>query len=382
MAAACLAVLALLAGAGAGVAIAAGGPAPLVVSARFSTAPGLYPGNQVRVLGLPVGTVTSVTPGPSYVTVVMSLPAGTAVPAGARAYLMAPQVVNDRYVELDPGYTGGPRLADGAVIPLGRTAVPISVDAIVDSLDQLARALGPNGTNAHGALSSFVAEAARALGPDGSALHSTLDSLGAALGSLTSKGPQLTELFDNLGSLSAVASRYTSTYQAFAGDLAAVSTELAGDDGDLAAALHQLQQALGALAEFVRENGSALGTSVSNLDTFAGAVAARQQQLAGLLHTLPIGLDNLTNAYDPSAPGGPALRTRLDPMGDSAGFARSVCGNPLLRLLLVSVDQSQDKIPNVDLGCGVDGLLSDLPTPPGASTGPNLSLSALVGGAP
>jgi hypothetical protein len=101
-----------------------------------------------------------------------------------------------------------------------------------------------------------------------------------------------------------------------------------------------------------------------------------------VLHTLPIGLSNLTNAYDPSAPGGPALRTRLDPLGDSAGFSRSVCGNPLLRLLLVSVDQPQDKVPNDDLGCGVNGLLAALPTPPGASSGPNLSLSALVGGAP
>lgn len=362
------------------VSLVGGGPGSLTITARFATAPGLYAGNQVRILGMPVGTVTSVTPGPTYVTVVMDLPASTPVPAGATAYLMAPQVVNDRYVELDPAYTTGPKMTDGTVIPESRTAVPISVDAIIGSLDQLAKALGPNGINANGALSSFVSSAAHAFGPDGSALHSTLDSLGAALGALSDKGAQLTQLFDNLGSLSQTATRYTSTYQAFAADLAAVSTELAADDGDLAGALHNLQLALGDLAQFVRDNGAALGSSVANLDTFAADVAAKQQQLAAVLRTLPIALDNITSAYDAGAPGGPALRTRLDPTGDSAGFSKSVCGSPLLRLLLLSVDQKQDKDLTVDLGCGVNGLLAALPTPPGASSGPNLSLGALLGG--
>jgi len=42
-------------------------------------------------------------------------------------------------------------MQDNALIPLSRTATAISVDAIIDSLDELAKALGPNGTNAHGA---------------------------------------------------------------------------------------------------------------------------------------------------------------------------------------------------------------------------------------
>jgi len=364
------------------VSLVSSGPAPLTIVAHFATAPGLYTGNQVRILGMPVGEVTKVTPGPSYVTVVMQLPASTEVPADAQAFLMAPQIVNDRYVQLNPAYSGGPRLESGAIIPLSRTAVAISVDAIIDSLDQLAKALGPNGSNAHGALSGFVASAAHTFGPNGAALHSTLISLGKALGALSAKGPQLTDLFDNLGNLSHVAAQYTSTYQAFANDLAVVSTELASDNSDIASALSNLQQALGGLAEFIRTNGSALGASVANLNTFAAAVADKQHQLAQVYQALPTALDNITNAVDPSAPGGPALRARLDPLSGSAGFSKAVCGSPLLRLLLLSVDQPQDKIPTVDLGCGVNGLLAGLPTPPGGSTGPNLSISALIGGRP
>lgn len=354
----------------------------MTISARFASAPGLYPGNSVDILGIPVGKVIKVTPGPTYVAVVMQVSASTPVPAGAGALIMAPQVVNDRYVQLNPAYTGGGRMRDGAVIPTSRTAVPISVDEIVNSLDQLAVALGPNGANAHGALSAFVSSSAHAFGGNGTALHSTLVSLGDALGALSSKSPQLTALFDNLGSLSQVASQYTGTYESFANNLAAVSTELAADDSNIGGALANLQRALAALANFTATNASALGTSVTNLDNFAGAVASKQQFLAQSMQTLPIALENISQAIDPNAAGGPALRARLDPMGNSAGFSQSVCGNALLRLLLLSIDRSQDTIPTIDLGCGVNGLLANLPTPPGASSGPNLSLSALVGGQP
>jgi phospholipid/cholesterol/gamma-HCH transport system substrate-binding protein len=362
------------------VVLATSGPSTMTVSARFASAPGLFPGNAVDVLGMPVGSVTKITPGPTYVTVAMQVPTGTPIPAHAEALIMAPQVVNDRYVQLNPGYSGGPRMQNDAVIPLERTAVPISVDAIVDNLDQLAKALGPNGANAHGALSAFVASSARAFGGDGTGLHSTLTSLGRALNALSSKSPQLTALFDNLGNLSQVASQYTGTYQAFANNLAVVSTDLAGDDSDIGATLANLQKALGALAQFTATNSSALGTSVTNLDAFAGAVATKQQALAQAFEALPMALDNISQAIDPTAPGGAALRARLDPTGDSAGFSQSVCGNPLLRLLLLSIDRSQDTDPTADLDCGVNGLLASLPTPPGASSGPNLSLSALVGG--
>jgi phospholipid/cholesterol/gamma-HCH transport system substrate-binding protein len=364
------------------VALATSGPSQMTITARFATAPGLYVGNQVRILGMPVGSITSITPGPSYVTVVMEVPASTQIPADAEALIMAPQVVNDRYIQLNPAYNGGPTMTSGTVIPPSRTAVPISVDGIIDSLDELSKALGPSGANSHGAFSQFINSTAYAFGPNGSALHSTLESLGSALGALSSQGPQLTDLFDNLGNLSKVASEYTGTYQAFANDLAAVSTDLASDDTDLGSALANLQQALGQLGEFIRTNGSALGASVSNLEAFAGAVAAKQQQLAQVFGILPTALNNITAAYDPTAPGGPALRSRFDPMGDSAAFSKAVCGNPLLRLLLLSVDQSQDTIKTTDLACGVSGLLAALPTPPGASSGPNLSIGAIIGALP
>lgn len=363
---------------GLGLALTSGGGSTITITARFSSTPGLFAGNQVKILGMRVGRVSSVTPGPTYATVKMTVPSATKIPADAQALVMAPNIVNDRFVQLSPAYTGGPTMSNNAVIPEARTGVPVSVDEVINSLDQFSLALGPNGANEHGALSNLLHSAATAFGPNGSALHSTLVSLGSAFGALSSQGTDLTALFNNLGNLSHVASQYTGTYQAFANDLAVVSTTLSSDSSDLGATLANLQQFLGQLARFIQTNGSTLGSSVKNLSAFAGAVAQKQAQMEQVWGILPVALQNLNNAIDPATG---ALRARYDEVTNSAALAQSVCGNPLLRLFVLAFDRQQDaKDQTVDLGCGLQGLLTALPNPPGASTGPNMSLGAIVGG--
>jgi virulence factor Mce-like protein len=291
---------------------------------------------------------------------------------------MAPNIINDRFVQLSPPYTGGPAMPDHGSIPESRTAVPVSVDQVIDSLNQFALALGPSGANQHGALSNLLHAAAVAFGPNGSALHSTLDNLGQLFGSLSSKGPDLTDLLDNLGNLSMVATQYTGTYESFTKDLSDVSGILSSDGSDLGSALSNLQQFLGQLANFIRNNASTFGSSVHNLNVFAGAVAKEQAQMEQVWGILPVALENLNNAIDPATG---ALRARVDEVGNSNALVQSVCGDPFLHLLpLVFAPQKDKKDATLDLDCGLEGLLTALPTPPGASTGPNMSLSAIVGG--
>jgi virulence factor Mce-like protein len=358
-------------------ALTSGGQSTITISARFATAPGLFVGNQVKILGMRVGRVSSVTPGPTYVTVEMVIPSSTKIPSDAQAFIMAPNIVNDRFVQLNPPYTGGPTMPNHGLIPESRTAVPVSVDEVIDSLNQFALALGPNGANQHGALSNLLHSAAVAFGPNGSALHSTLLDLQQLFGSLSSQGPDLTDLFDNLGNLTKVASQYTGTYQAFAKDLAVVSTILASNGSDLGSALANLQQFLGQLASFIHTNGSTFGSSIHNLNTFAGAVAREQAQMEQVWGILPVALQNVNNAIDPKTG---ALRARVDEVSNSDALVQSVCGDPFLHLLpLVFAPQQDKKDATLDLGCGLQGLLTALPIPPGASTGPNMSLSAIIG---
>ena len=99
----------------------------------------------MRVLGVPVGQVDTVTPSGTDVVVTMSYDADVKIPADAKAAIIAPSIVGDRFVQLTPVYTGGEVLADDATLDTDRTAVPLELDQIYTSLDDLTVALGPDG---------------------------------------------------------------------------------------------------------------------------------------------------------------------------------------------------------------------------------------------
>src|SRR5437868_7648949 len=100
------------------------------MTAYFTKTVGLYKGADVRILGIPVGTVTKVTPVGSSVKVELAYDAKYKVPANAQAVIVNQTLVADRYIQLTPVYKGGPVLADGATLTVSRTAVPVEVDEI------------------------------------------------------------------------------------------------------------------------------------------------------------------------------------------------------------------------------------------------------------
>ena len=360
-----------------------GGGSMRTIAAQFSEAPGLYPGNHVDVLGIPVGSVTSIKPGPDYVLVKMSVRSDVQIPAGAGAVIMAPTVVADRFVQLTPAYQGGPVMSAGTVIPMARTAIPQSVDAVVQALTRLAQQLGPNGANSKGALSALLHQMAVQFGNDGPDFHAAIVNFSEALHGFAQNSPAFADVFNNLGNLSQALADNSSTYRSFTSDLAAVSGVLANDRTDVSAVLAALQQLFANLNSFLQANGSKLGSSIANLRTFAGELVSQQAALAKVFDLSPLSLQNLDNAIDKNAPGGPALRGRYDAVAATQGLFNQVCGNAALRFLVILATGTQTNpltvATPVDTLCAIGNALNALTPPPGASPGPNLSLQALAG---
>ncbi|MFI5533801.1 MCE family protein [Kitasatospora sp. NPDC051853] len=279
--------------------IAVPGPEGSRVTVYFDHAVGVYAGSDLRVLGVKVGTVRSVRPEGARVRVELGLDHGVKVPATASAVVVAPSVVADRYVQLTPAWTEGPLLADRAVIPVERTAQPVEIDQLYESLTELATALGPDGANSQGALSRLLDTGARNLGGNGKAIGDSIEQLGRAAKTLSGSSEDLFATLTQLESFAAMLKENDGRVRTVTDRLAAVSSYLAEDKEELGQALHQLAVALGEVKTFVENNRTRLANGVDQLVPITQSLVDQRASLAELLDTAPLAAGNLLRAYDP-----------------------------------------------------------------------------------
>jgi len=268
------------------------------VTAYFTETIGVYPGSTVRVLGVPVGTVDAIQPQGTQVKVTMTVNSGVAVPAGAKAVVVAASVVSDRYIQLTPAYSGGPQLADNAVIPVSRTAVPVEVDQIYTSLNRFARALGPNALNKNGALSELVKTGAANLTGNGAYLHAMITQFGALSKTLGDNSGNLFATITNLQVFTSMLKANDGQVRLAEQQLADVSGFLAADRQDLGAALNQLATALGQVQGFIANNRSLLKSNITKLASITRILVDERASLTEAVNTIPLAVDNVVNAYD------------------------------------------------------------------------------------
>ncbi|MGX1474209.1 UNVERIFIED_CONTAM: phospholipid/cholesterol/gamma-HCH transport system substrate-binding protein [Streptomyces canus] len=271
------------------------------VTAYFPRTVGIYPGSDVRVLGVRIGEVKGITPQGDRVRVELEYDAGRKVPADAKAAIINSSVVSDRYVQLLPVYRGGPAMRDGAVIPEQRTAVPVELDRVFDSLHTTAEALGPEGANKDGSLSRLLGVSAGNLHGQGENLNQTVEDLSQAVTTLSDGRTDLFGTVRNLQVFTAALAADDTSVRSFNTSLADVAGQLAGEREDLAAALRNLAAALGDVSHFVKENKKSLTSNVKGLSKVTKVLVTQRAALEELLRVAPTGLSNLNNAYNPSA---------------------------------------------------------------------------------
>lgn len=271
------------------------------LTAHFPRTVSLYEGSMVKVLGVPVGEVEKVTPSGTDVVVTMRYDADVRVPADAQAVIIAPSVVGDRYVQLTPVYDQGRVLADGATLQIEDTAVPLELDQIYSSLDELNVALGPNGANREGALTDFLEVTAANFGGQGAQFHQTIQDFSQFSQTLEDNKEELFGSFTELeGFLNTLATN-DQTVRDFNTSLSAVSDLLAGEREELAASLRNLSIGLGEVAQFVKDNRDILGKNITHINRVAKVLVKQRAALEESLRSAPVALNNLALTFNPQA---------------------------------------------------------------------------------
>lgn len=269
------------------------------VTAHFPRAVSIYKGSDVRILGVNVGRVTAVIPEGNSVRVDMEYDAKYEVPANAKAVIVTPTLVADRFVQLTPAFQPGDQLmADGADIALPDTGVPVELDRIYASLRDLSEALGPNGVNKDGTLDHVLAAGAHALDGRGKLGNQMLTRLSAAAQTFGNGAGPLFDTVKQLAQFTTTLAQNDRFVTAFIKDLSGVSGQLASERTEIQAALGSVADAVGTVKNFVHDNRANLVESVDRLGRVMKTINSERSSISTAMRVAPTAIGNLTLAYN------------------------------------------------------------------------------------
>lgn len=269
------------------------------LEASFPRTVSIYEGSDVRVLGVPVGSVQTVEPAGTTVKVTMEYDADVKVPEDVKAAIIAPSVVGDRYVQLTPVYEDGPVLKDGATLDTDSTGIPLELDEIYRSLDDIAVALGPDGANKSGALTRLLQSTARNFAGQGAQFHETIHNLSRFTSTLDDNKDALFDTAREVERFVNALEENDQTVRDFNDSLASASSVLEGERDDLAAALRNLGVATSEVSSFVKENKESLSENIKGLVQLTDILVRQRGALAETLSAAPTALSNLYHTYNP-----------------------------------------------------------------------------------
>jgi phospholipid/cholesterol/gamma-HCH transport system substrate-binding protein len=269
-------------------------------TAYFENSNGIYKGDDVMILGVPVGEIDTIEPQPRRVKITFHVDDKYKVPANANAIIISPTLVTARAIQLTPAYTSGPVMASGAVIPQERTAVPVEFDDLRKQLEKLTDTLQPTQPGGVSTLGEVVNVAADNLRGQGANIREMIIQLSQTLSAL---GDHSGDLFGTLKNLSILVKALRSSsdlLRQLNGNLASATGLLSNDSNEIGNAVKDLNTALDDVRGFVAENRQPLGTAAQKLYSISNALVDSLDDIKQTLHVAPNAFQNFVNIYEPA----------------------------------------------------------------------------------
>ena len=290
------------------------------VVAYFPEANALYSGDDVRIMGVPVGAIDKIEPAGDKMKVTFHYSNKYKVPANASASILNPTLVASRFIQLDPPYKGGPVLADNAVIPEERTQVPTEWDQLRNTVTNIISKLGPSKEQPRGPFGEVIESFADGLAGKGQQINTTLDSLSRSLTALNQGRGDFFAVVRSLALFVNALHQDDRKFVALNKNLVQFTNSLTGSDHDLSNAIQQFDGLVTTLRPFLAKNREVLTHDIDNLANATNTLL-QPEPLNGLetvLHVAPTALSNLNQIYHPAI--GAVLGQPVSLLGD-IGFA-------------------------------------------------------------
>lgn len=330
----------------------------MTITAQFDNANGLYEGNAVSILGMPVGTIETIVPTGQYAEVTMHIDRGIQIPADAQAVTVSTSILTDRHIEFTPVYDGGPKLADHDTLSLARTRTPVEFDRVLAMADKLSVQLQGDG-HGGGPVANLLDIGAAMTDGNGAKIRSALGALSTALKMSDERGAPtgdaITTIVTSLDSLTKAAVDNDQTIRDFGSAIRQLSAAVADEQLGSGSTGARVNQILSATADLLDTNRETLQSAADSGQTVTAAIADYRREIAEILDLTPMLLDNVYNMIDHDKQ---AIRAHplLDKVELNGQATKELCNLLGLRQLGCATGTIADYGPDFGVTSILDGL--------------------------
>ncbi len=263
-----------------------------VVTASFSRAIQMFPGNSVRVLGVTVGRVIEVeNTGDSVIVTFRIDDPDLRLPADVKATIVPVSLLGERYIQLFPAYEGGPQFTQDS-IPISKTSVPVEQDELLRSLHDYFGNLDPQ------KVAAFVHQSARFLRGNGEKLNSLIKNGTEFVSLLESKKDTFADLITHFNTVTQTLSTRQQTIGRLIRNYNVVTRLINENRAAVEGTITGLNRAAVQLASLLSEHRAPLKEDIEALTRTAATLDRNADTLARTGHWARRLFDSARRAVD------------------------------------------------------------------------------------
>jgi phospholipid/cholesterol/gamma-HCH transport system substrate-binding protein len=259
--------------------------------ARFADASGLKAGDDVRILGVKVGTVDKLVVADDRVAEVrFDIDAGRRIPSSATATIKYRNLVGQRYLAVGTGTGSATLLEPGGTIPVERTTPALNLTVLFNGFKPLFRALSPEDVN------KLAFEIIQVLQGEGGTVDNILRHTATLTATIAGRDKVIGDLINNLNTVLGTVNGRGNEVSDLILSLQQLVSGLAGDRkpiGDAISALGSLTETTAGLLDQARP---ALKQDIALLGPLAENLNKQEPLLDGMLKGLESRADTFTRA--------------------------------------------------------------------------------------
>jgi phospholipid/cholesterol/gamma-HCH transport system substrate-binding protein len=288
---ACLAVLAVQIGQLGGAAGAFADTYP--IAAHFDDATGVTGGDEVRLAGVRIGKVGSVSVERGQAVVKINIDESYRIPEGSRFELGWKNLLGQRYVQVVPpagASAAGPALDEGAVLTTARTRSAADLSMLLNNTEPLVSKLDVPRLN------QVTATLAAALSGREAALATGIDDARTLLGELNTRRDAIDRSLANLDTLVGGIAERDAEVERFLTAFATTAETLAANAGQLGMTVEQLDVLVDVAEQVLSATAGDLDAVIDQSVQVLDALAANADALEEGVRTLPWATAAITRA--------------------------------------------------------------------------------------